>query len=199
MSLVESTVALLVVSGLLLSALYTLNGSARAAHLNRRTSQGGQLAQQLMSEILGAAYEEPVDTVLFGTEGIEVPTSRTLWDDIDDYKTWTSSPPVDKDGVVIPGSEGWTRTSKVTFADLNTLASLGTSPDSGLKLITVTALAPTGETTTLQALRAVGGTTEHPAPVDTSLLIQAKVTIQTPGMTQPVSASTNLVNEVIDQ
>lgn len=199
MSLVESTFALLIVSGVLLSALYTLNGSARAAHLSQRTALGSELSRQLMSEVLGSAYEEPSDTVLFGTEGIETPASRADWDDIDDYKSWTSTPPITKDGTPVGGADDWTRTSKVTFVDPTTMASLGTSPDSGLKLITVTAVAPTGEATILQALRAVSGTTEYPPPVDTTLLTQVKVTIQTPDMSQPITASTNLLNGVIDQ
>ena len=61
-SLIEVSVATLIVGGLFVAALSTLTGATKASATNVDRATGLLLAQDLMSEILNARYVEPDDT-----------------------------------------------------------------------------------------------------------------------------------------
>ncbi|MGB2984553.1 MAG: hypothetical protein WBE26_01610 [Phycisphaerae bacterium] len=137
-SLAEVLVSMLLVSGLIVVALNTVGDATVGRQKTGDRGVGQLLAQDLMSEILAQAYEEPVDTPVFGPETAEGAGTRVSYDDVDDYSGWSASPPQKKDGAETPGQIGWRRTVTVEYVypdDLNT--STGTS-DVGVKKITVT-------------------------------------------------------------
>jgi hypothetical protein len=120
----------------MVAALNALSASKRREAGTTNQVRGKQLAADLVNEILRQAYEEPAGTATFGPETGESIGNRTLFDDVDDYSNWTSTPPKDRSGTVITGFTGWTQSVTVAWADPATLATT-TSTNTGLKKITV--------------------------------------------------------------
>jgi len=136
-SMVEAVFCVVLVSGLVVVSLDTL-GASKMAQKNLGDRAVGQLlASSLMSEILNLSYEDPNDAPLFGLELLENPLTRWLFDDVDDYSSWTASPPQNRDGTVIPGLTGWAQTVQVVHVDPADF-SVQKITDSGVKRITVT-------------------------------------------------------------
>ncbi len=153
--LAEVLVSMLIISGLLVSALNTL-GSVSTGRLGASDqARAHHFAEDLMSEILSQAYEEPVDAVLFGPEGAENTSTRSAYDDVDDYLAWSSTNAQRKDGVAIAGFEGWTRTVEVQWIQPSDLLSTALVA-SDVKRIIVTALKNGKVMATVTAIRTAG-------------------------------------------
>ena len=137
-SLVEVVVSIFIV-GLLFVASLTAVSSSRAAQISLADrSRGHQLAAGLMSEILAMPYTDPYWKSGMGPGADEVATgNRSLFDDVDDYLSWSASPPQQRDGTTISGFAGWTRTVNVKWIDPANPASVAT-PANGAKRITIT-------------------------------------------------------------
>ena len=67
-SLLEVVISTFLVGVLLIAALRTVGSSATASLSNADSRLGLALAQDLMSEIIGAEYAEPDEAPLFGPE-----------------------------------------------------------------------------------------------------------------------------------
>jgi type II secretory pathway pseudopilin PulG len=122
LTLAEMIVSMVIVGVMLVAALNTVGASKMGQLKTGDRAKGTLLAQQLMSEILRQSYEEQGETPAFGRETAELSTNRVEYDDVDDYDGWSASPPQRKDGTVIPGLEGWTRSVRVAWvapADLS--------------------------------------------------------------------------------
>lgn len=152
MTLVEATVAMVVVSVLMVAALNTLGASARAGTVQVRHGRAYTLAQGLMNEVLGTRYADPQGGSGLGRDAGEAADVRAAYDDVDDYNGWSASPPEDKSGAALEGATGWTRQVAVAYVDPNNPATV-VGADQGLKRITVTVSDPRGRQTTLTALR----------------------------------------------
>ena len=136
-SLIEATVSILIVGGMFAVALNTLGASKSTQYVTGTRGRGQLLAQALMAEILSLRYEELDHPDSFGLEDGENSDKRDRFDDVDDYAGWSASPPQHKDGSVLPGFDGWSRTSKVTWVDPADLTTpVGTA--TGAKRVTVT-------------------------------------------------------------
>lgn len=138
-SLVETAFSLILVSVVLVAALNTVGYSVMARRTLSDTSRGQLLAQELLTEIIQQAYEEPVDTPAFGRELSESGADRVDYDDVDDYESWNSSPPEFPDGTEIPNLDGWSREVVVVWVDPDDLTTVVVS-DSGVKRIDVSVL-----------------------------------------------------------
>ncbi len=136
-SIVETVFSMLLVSGVVVAAL----GSVGAATTGRKHTDGrgrGQLlAESLMTEILAQAYQDSDGLQTFGLESGEAATDRKYFDDVDDYRAYTDSPPRLHDGTEIPGLSGWSRVVSVQRSDPLSPNSIPTT-ESGLKRIKVT-------------------------------------------------------------
>lgn len=151
-TLIEAVMSMLVVGLMLVAALNTVGAARISQSRNTENIQGPLLAQDLMTEILSQAYQEPVDTVAFGREDAESDASRDAWDDIDDYAGWSASPPQTQDGTVMPDLNGWGREVTVTWANaLSPDTTSATATD--LKRIDVTVTFNGRPVVTLSALR----------------------------------------------
>jgi hypothetical protein len=104
---------------------------------------------------------------VFGLESGESTGNRSLFDDVDDYVGWTSSPPVNRSGIAIPGMTGWTHTVSVAWADPVTLGNTN-SINTGLKKITVTATKNGKSLGSVSSYRSVGWVDTIPSPNDAS-------------------------------
>lgn len=138
-TLMEAVISTVIVAVMLVTALNVVGASKITQHKAALVSRGRMSAESLMSEILQQSYQEPGATYVFGRESGESDTSRTAYDDVDDYQGWTESPPVAKDGTALPNSANWRRTVTVAWVDpLNPKQVSGT--ETGAKRITVVAL-----------------------------------------------------------
>ena len=137
LSMVEATISVVIVGGMLVAALGTVGAVARVQQRVTNSGRGFPLAQQLMSEIMQLSYEEPEDTPAFGRELAEGAASRADFDDIDDYYDWSASPPQEKDGTALPDLDGWNRSVTVERVDPLDLSGVSAS-ETGVKRVTVT-------------------------------------------------------------
>src|SRR5258706_4447520 len=116
-SMVETAFALLLVGGAL---TLSLNATASMHATQKKESdriRGQLLAINLLAEIMAQAYQERSGTPTFGLEAGESGPTRALFDDVDDYKAYSESLPAAKDGTVINGCSGWTRSVTISRAD----------------------------------------------------------------------------------
>lgn len=135
-SLLEVVVATLIVGVMMVAALESLGAYTRGQQHVAEQSRGWLLAQDLMAEVLGRRYEEPDDAVQFGREGAETLSSRSNYDDVDDYHGWDASPPQGKEGTVMSNLTGWRRrvtVERLSAADLTTAV----TSEEGLRRVTV--------------------------------------------------------------
>ncbi len=105
---------------------------------NRAIALG--LADDLVAEILPLPYSDPNDTPTFGTEpGESAAGPRSTFDDVDDFNGWNESPPLARDGSVIPNRTNWRRRVQVTrVIPANLTQATSGNTDLGAKLIHVT-------------------------------------------------------------
>jgi type II secretory pathway pseudopilin PulG len=151
-TLVEAAISTVIVAVMLVAALTTVGASKTTQHRAAILARGRLLAEALMAEILQQSYREPVDTAAFGRETGELATSRSAYDDVDDYHGWSASPPAAKDGTTLENTTGWKRT--VTVEYVNALdPSQTAAAETGAKRITVTAFYKNVPQATLVAVK----------------------------------------------
>jgi len=136
LSLVETVVSMLIVSIVFTAALNTLGSSRMSQQRIVDRMRGSYLAQELLSEIMTRAYEDPVHTPVFGLEPAQANAKRKDYNDVDDYHNWSASPPQDADGNALTDFTGWRRSVHVTYVDPDNKL-LPTTTPTGLKRITV--------------------------------------------------------------
>jgi len=138
-TMAEAVLSVFIVGVVLVAALHTVGASRAAQQKVGDRARGMLLAQDLMTEILQYAYEDPASGPgSFGLGADEVGDgSRSLWDDVDDYEGWSASPPQRADGEPIEGFVGWGRRVAVDWVDPDDLTQT-LLYDSGVKRITVT-------------------------------------------------------------
>ena len=192
-TLIEATIAIVIVSVMLVTALHTFGSLARGRQIvsTRYTAPG--LASQLMSEIVQNRYDEPSETFVFGPEATETGGTRADFDDVDDYHGWSASPPQEMDGTAISGLTSWQRSVTVQYvdpADPDTVS--GT--DQGLKRITVTVSHPDGAQASLTCLQTSSGQGTLTGPqTDYVKWVGVELQIGPNGRTR-VDFGTNLLN-----
>lgn len=151
-SIIEGLVSMILVSGLLVVSLDMCGAAVTSSKGMFEQARGRFLAQGLLSEILANAFEEPPpDSPAFGKETGEMIGTRIMFDDVDDYDTWTASPPQRKDGTDLAGFDGWTRKVQVRYLNATTLLVWPTS--TGIKRIVVTVEHNGGVVATMTAVR----------------------------------------------
>ncbi len=159
--------SILVVGLMLVAALNTVGASKTSQVMTSEQALGPMLAQELMTEILNQAYQEPRGTAYFGRETGESATNRTSWDDVDDYNGWSASPPMDQSGNSLPGLDDWSREVTVSWAD-------SAAPDrqsiysSGIKRVDVTVKHRGRTIATLSSLRTQAWPDDVTGPADLS-------------------------------
>lgn len=195
-TLVEVTISMFLTSVLLVAALVALGAVARSRHRTKDLQLGPTLARDLLAEIVQAHYREPGGTDVFGREGGESTLDRTSWDDVDDYHDLLEDVPRARDGTELSSFAGWTRGAVITKLDPVTLAELSSaSPDTGVRLITVRTVSPTGHLTQLRAVRADLESLEQPPTLDSTYVSHVSVELQLdPAPSTRVRSSVNVLN-----
>jgi type II secretory pathway pseudopilin PulG len=138
-TLAETVVATLIIGFVLVSTLQIVAPISRSGshHANRLVASN--LANELAEEIGTKLFTEPDEDVpdTLGTDTGERPAVRADFDDIDDYQSWSSSPPINSLNESYTNLSGWTRSVKIAHvlvADPTTESPTNT----GLKKITIT-------------------------------------------------------------
>ncbi len=152
-TIVEAVISTIIVAVMFVAALNTVGASRLTQHRASLVSRGQLLAEALLAEILRQSYQEPADTPVFGREAGELATSRTNYDDVDDYHGWSATPPTAKDGTTLANSTGWQQTVTVEWVD-PVVPTQTAATESGVKRITVTVAYNAVPQATLVALRA---------------------------------------------
>lgn len=135
-TLVETVLSLVILGGAFVAALNTIASARGAQAIVSQRQVGMALAEDLMAEILSKPLYKEGSSV--GPEVDEmVALNRSLFDDMDDFHSWSSSPPVDADGETIDGAEGYSRQVAVSYVELMNPAKT-TYTDEGIVRITVT-------------------------------------------------------------
>jgi hypothetical protein len=139
-SLVESMLAMVLASGVLLSALSVTGASARAESYLAQRAIGAGLVSEVMAEVLATRFEQPGQVGSFGrnaSEGLAV--SRSGLNDVDDFHGWEESPPMDHDGAARADLTGWRVDVRVERVSLAQPGGQAVAYDSRVKRVTVTA------------------------------------------------------------
>ena len=176
LTLVEAVISVLIVAVMLVAALYTLGGTARARLVQGKRRHGLFLAQQLVSEICQAWYEDPEsdEHSSLGLDLGEASFDRANFDDVDDYVNWSASPPEAKDGAALPGYEGWQRRADVIHLSLAGF-------EDSLKQIKVVVVDPEGSETVLYAVRSRFTDVQYEPAEETTCVTWAGIDLQIGG------------------
>ncbi len=136
-SLIETTLATVVVAALLVATLNGVGSVARDRAATSDRAQAEPLAQRLLEEILALPYNDPQSASCpLGPAAGEVTGNRSLFDNVGDYHNWTETAPTNKDGTAVAASAALSRT--VTLARVKPASPKTTCPvDEGALLITV--------------------------------------------------------------
>ena len=167
LSYVEVVACVPLVGLVLVGAMNTTGAIVGTWTVAQDQQRGATLAEHLMAEVLQQYYEDPNNSGVFGRESGEAAGNRTAWDDVDDYDSWSSSPPRGRDNAVLSGYDGWTREVSVSYMRLSDPTQTSAT-DEGLKGITVTVIDPTGQSTSLTAYRSKWGAMEEAPLSDTT-------------------------------
>lgn len=150
-TIAEGAIGVLLVAGLLVSAISTAGIQARARARAADAIRAEGLAHDLMAEVLQMHYADRDDLLeLFGRGVLEILGSRPTYDDVDDFDGHSESPPKETDGTVIEGYAGWTRSVEVERIDESGDEA---GSETGLKRITVTVSKGSTVLATLVAVR----------------------------------------------
>lgn len=135
-TLVESMIAVLILSGLMVAAIQGAALSAAIQMLTAQRSTARMLAQALAADIAQLPYQNPTGVSALGRESGEISTSKLNYNDVDDFNAWTESPPQDKNGNLLAGTAGYKREVSVDWVnpiDLNQPV----AAESGVKRVTI--------------------------------------------------------------
>lgn len=121
------TLAEVIISGLIVSTMLVaaLEATLMCQHGREELNDHARavaLADDLLSEILTCAYQDPNQATVFGRESGEGATTRADFDDVDDYNGWSAAPPERRDGTPLFDDDTWRRVVTVAYVpptDLN--------------------------------------------------------------------------------
>ena len=197
-SMMEVVISTLLISVVLIGALKSVGGAARTVRAGSEKIDGQTLAFDLMAEIVALPYIDPnASTPIFGIESDETssPSNRSEFDDTDDYRNWTESPPANKSGTAIADTTGWTRSVAITKLSRGNPTNTRTDgeSDQGSRRVTVTATSPSGEIATLQAIRTEMGALEKASGPTTTYVTKVRMEL-TAGGASTLTLGSNLIN-----
>jgi len=127
-----------IILGLMITAGLRAAASAGAAQaISARALTGSLLAEGLMNEITSLAYVDPAGGTTIGIDAGESSSDKATFDDVDDFDSWTESPPKAPGGAVIANMTKWSRSVRVYRAQIGSPAT-NSAVESNLKRIEVT-------------------------------------------------------------
>lgn len=198
-TLIEASFSILLTGTLILASLAAVGGSVKARVRHESTTTGFHAAHDLLNEVLSQPYEDSGAAPAWGLEAGEDSTIRSTWDDVDDYADWFASPPVRRDGTVIPELNGWTRAVTVTWAMPDNPQD-DSGAETGVKRIEVTVVGPNGHETVARGLRSRAGGRDIAPAASGNYILRTTIRIELgtdPERATTVETSTTQVNHVL--
>ncbi len=156
-TLIECVVCTLVVSLLLVAAVSTVASARAGERSSQDRAQADTLAESLMLEIQAQAYTDAADTpASSGPTPAEAATgNRSLFNDANDYASWSESPPLTKGGASMGLDATWRREVRVEFVSPANPGS-SSATDQGLATVRVRVSRNSVPLVTLTSFRSVG-------------------------------------------
>lgn len=194
-TLIEVAVCMVIVGVMLVAALQTVGSAADGRRRAAQLRSGQALAGQLLSEIMALPYTEPTDfeNLTFGPERTDVDTPRGF-DDVDDYDGFAEAPPRDRAGAVIAGYTDWKWTVSVQPLESRVDGIDRASVNKGICMVTVTAIAPSGQTTSLSSIRTKWNTTDTLSQSGRADAASIQIKAKSGDSAKEVTVSASLVN-----
>jgi|GEM_PF-5741413 len=166
--MVESVLSVLLVGGVLIAALNTLGGSRKSQRHQTIQSTGQRLCQTMLDEIRGASASGtvavngtvPTNGSSVGILGTATVLNRTSYTSPTSYHGWSQSPPVDRWGIAIPNTTGFTRSITARMINPTDLTSTSAT-DQGLYEVKIAASYGGRVVASLQTI--IGDTSSDPA------------------------------------
>jgi hypothetical protein len=154
LSYLETIVATGIIGLVVVAAGRALAVVARG-QLAARDHQSAQiLAEELLAEIETTSFADLNQSPVFGPESGEVTGTRAQFDDVDDYRGWTESPPQAKDGTVLKDYRDFSRSVTVQNVDPADLTRVVPDGSSDFKQVIVTVTKRGKRLMTLRCVRA---------------------------------------------
>jgi hypothetical protein len=138
LTLVEVVVSTLIVGLMTVAALDGLGAATRSSEWSGNQAIAQGLADDLMAEVLVAAYSDPNGSAVFGLETGEA-APRVNFDDVDDFNGWNEKPPKAADGSTMSDRADWRhRVTVQRVVPTNPTQATSGSTDQGAKRVCVT-------------------------------------------------------------
>lgn len=158
LTLMEVVISSLLVGTVLVTSLSSTASWRRFQLQTSQQETSRRLAEELISEITSTAFIDPRQStpVALGREAGELTTSRSNWNDVDDYHGMTETTLRDKSGSAIGAAAGYTRSVAVSPAvpmELPPGYEVSSELNSPLRRIVVTVTSPSGQTAIASGLR----------------------------------------------
>lgn len=192
LSLLETTLATVLVSLTLVASLNSLAFVLTTTGRTAQRLQASQIAQTILAEIASRPFLDPTNTsTSIGLDAGET-SNRATWDDCDDYHNWSVTTITDHNGQVLPGASGWSLRVKVSYGEpSNPLKNASSS--SRFKCIELTLTSPSARQYKYYALRAERGVLTGQQATGSSVLAAVDLSLQAQGKSS--STSTRLHNQ----
>jgi prepilin-type N-terminal cleavage/methylation domain-containing protein len=116
-SLVEVTIATMIVAVMMTASLSVVGAGVRSREFVKRAAFAQSLADQMMVEIGTKAYVDASGGAVLGLEEVPSGESRVAFDDVDDFAGLVETPPVENDGTAIAAAGQYVRTVEVVWMD----------------------------------------------------------------------------------
>jgi len=155
LSQVEVVISTIIVSVLMVSSLSTIAASRRSQIAESNEVRGTAIAEGLMAEITQLPMREPACDCGFGPESGETGTSRTGFDDVDDYQNHADSPPKSRSGIALSGYSDLSRNVSIDMVTMNNWNTT-TSTYAGVYRITIRILRDNVEFARIVGYRTAG-------------------------------------------
>ena len=191
-SLIETTVATLLVSISLVASLNTMAFVLTTTSRDAEAQRANQIAQFLLAEITSRPFADPVNaTGTLGTESGEG-SQRSTWDDCDDYHGWSTTTINDLDGVPLATATGWSCAVSVNYCSPTNPNVLSLSSTT-LKRVNVTLTSPSSHSFSYSSLRCAAGTLLAAQAAGTDVLANVDIVLTKSG--KSLVTSTRLQNQ----
>lgn len=105
-SMVEVVISIILVSTLMLVTMQASSSVLQMEQEDRSALFAAEVIEAFANEITSRDFQDR-DAPIFGLETGESASTRTDFDDIDDYHDQTISPPTYRDSEIFPGTNGW--------------------------------------------------------------------------------------------
>jgi len=197
-SMIEVVIATLLSGVVIVGALNVMGGAIKTRTVLATYSEGPLLANELLAEVMSQSYEDPEAPgtgELFGVGRESGETTRSTFDDVDDYLNYNESPPLDSNDLPMAQYTNWTRAVFWTYAKRSD-GSFSFMP-SGLTKVTITVTAPDGTVTQRYGFRWEEGVLEQSVAIESEIITWVGVELQI-GALGLARAGTNLINAATD-